>query len=94
MAYCDNEEKSLTIEIWGTDVDGSYVTLRSSKLVVYDSVYVNTAVGYGVSAYRTVYDAEGNFLYEVEEPYGIYYRHDEDIQWPAEKYAADAGEGG
>ena len=94
VAYCDNEEKSLTIEIWGTDVDGTYVTLRSSKLVVYDSVYVNTAVGYGVSAYRTVYDAEGNFLYEVEEPYGIYYRHDEDIQWPAEKYAADAGEGG
>ena len=94
VAYCDNEEKALTIEIWGTDVDGSYVTLRSSKLVVYDSVYVNTAVGYGVSAYRTVYDAEGNFLYEVEEPYGIYYRHDEDIQWPAEKYAADAGEGG
>ena len=94
VAICDNEEKSLTIEIWGTDVDGSYVTLRSSKLVVYDSVYVNTAVGYGVSAYRTVYDAEGNFLYEIEEPYGIYYRHDEDIQWPAEKYAADAGEGG
>ena len=94
VATCDNEEKALTIEIWGTDVDGSYVTLRSSKLVVYDSVYVNTAVGYGVSAYRTVYDAEGNFLYEIEEPYGIYYRHDEDIQWPAEKYAADAGEGG
>ena len=94
VAYCDNEEKALTIEIWGTDVDGTYVTLRSSKLVVYDSVYVNTAVGYGVSAYRTVYDAEGNFLYEIEEPYGIYYRHDEDIQWPAEKYAADAGEGG
>ena len=94
VAYCDNEEKSLTIEIWGTDVDGSYVTLRSSKLVVYDSVYVNTAVGYGVTAYRTVYDAEGNFLYEIEEPYGIYYRHDEDIQWPAEKYAADAGGGG
>ena len=94
VAYCDNEEKSLTIEIWGTDVDGTYVTLRSSKLVVYDSVYVNTAVGYGVTAYRTVYDAEGNFLYEIEEPYGIYYRHDEDIQWPAEKYAADAGGGG
>ena len=94
VAYCNNEEKALTIEIWGTDVDGSYVTLRSSKLVVYDSVYVNTAVGYGVSAYRTVYDAEGNFLYEIEEPYGIYYRHDEDIQWPAEKYAADAGGGG
>lgn len=94
VAYCNDEDKSLTIEIWGTDVDGSYVELRSTKLVVYDSVYVNTAIGYGVSAYRTVYDAEGNFLYEVEEPYGIYYRHDEEIQWPPEKYAADAAAGG
>lgn len=94
VAYCNDEDKSLTIEIWGTDVDGSYVELRSTKLVVYDSVYVNTAVGYGVSTYRTVYDAEGNFLYEVEEPYGIYYRHDEEIQWPPEKYAADAAAGG
>ena len=94
VAYCNDEDKSLTIEIWGTDVDGSYVELRTTKLVVYDSVYVNTAVGYGVSAYRTVYDAEGNFLYEVEEPYGIYYRHDDEIQWPPEKYAADAAAGG
>ena len=94
VAYCNDEDKSLTIEIWGTDVDGSYVELRSTKLVVYDSVYVNTAVGYGVSTYRTVYDAEGNFLYEVEEPYGIYYRHDDEIQWPTEKYAADAAAGG
>lgn len=93
VAYCNDEDKSLTIEIWGTDVDGSYVELRSTKLVVYDSVYVNTAVGYGVSTYRTVYDAEGNFLYEVEEPYGIYYRHDDEIQWPPEKYAADAAAG-
>lgn len=94
VAYCNDEDKSLTIEIWGTDVDGSYVEMRTTKLVVYDSVYVNTAVGYGVSAYRMVYDAEGNFLYEVEEPYGIYYRHDEEIQWPPEKYAADAAAGG
>lgn len=94
VAYCNDEDKSLTIEIWGTDVDGSYVEMRTTKLVVYDSVYVNTAVGYGVSAYRMVYDAEGNFLYEVEEPYGIYYRHDDEIQWPPEKYAADAAAGG
>ena len=93
VAYCNDEDKSLTIEIWGTDVDGSYVEMRTTKLVVYDSVYVNTAVGYGVSAYRMVYDAEGNFLYEVEEPYGIYYRHDDEIQWPPEKYAADATAG-
>ena len=29
VAYCNDEDKSLTIEIWGTDVDGSYVELRT-----------------------------------------------------------------
>lgn len=94
VAYNDFEEKSLTIEIWGTDVDGSYVELRTTKLVVYDQTYTNTAVGYGVSTYRMIYDAEGNYLYEIEEPYGVYYRHDDEIQWPPEKYAADAAAGG
>lgn len=89
-AYCNGEDKSLTIEIWGTDVDGSYVTLRHTTLCVYDTEFTNVCIGYGVSAYRTVYDAEGNFMYEVEEPYGIYNFHKEDISWPDEKWMTDA----
>ena len=89
VAYTDPDEMSLTVEIWGTNVDGTYVELRHTSLVVTDPTY-GVHTGYGVSAFRTVYDAEGNFLYEIEEPYGIYNLHAEDIDWPPEKYAADA----
>ena len=89
-AYCSDEDKSLTIEIWGTDVDGTYVTLRHSSLCVYDTTYVDTCIGYGVSAFRTLYDAEGNYMYEIEEPYGIYHFHEEDISWPDEYWMSAA----
>lgn len=81
-AYCDNQGKTLTIEVWGTDEDGSYVELWHSMGVIYDDEYTDVVVGYGVSLYRSVYDKDGNFLYQVQEPYGIYNLHDEDIKWP------------
>ena len=85
VAYCDNDAKSLTIEIWGTDVDGTQVTLRHTSTPVYDETYTDTLIGYTVYGYRTVSDADGNFLYETAEPGGVYYLHTEDIDWPAEK---------
>ena len=93
VAVCDNEGKALTIEIWGTDVDGSYVELSHKTGVIYDQTYTDVAVGYGVSAYRSVYDKNGTFLYQVQEPYGIYHFHDEDIDWPASKTEGDAAGG-
>lgn len=89
VAYCDNDEKSLTIEIWGTDVDGSYVTLRHTSEPVYDETYTDTVIGYTVYGYRTVYDADGNYLYELSEPGGVYYLHAESIDWPEEKLSED-----
>lgn len=83
-AYCDNENETLTVEIWGTNLDGKYVKeITHSRLCVYDDAYPGEVViGFGVSAYRKVYDADDNFLYEIEEPYGIYYKHKEDIVYP------------
>lgn len=81
-AYCDNEGKALTIEVWGTDLDGSYVELQHKMGAIFDDEYTDVVVGYGVSLFRNVYDADGNYLYQVEEPYGIYHLHDEQIQWP------------
>ena len=89
VAYCDNDAKSLTIEIWGTDVDGTQVTLRHTSTPVYDETYTDTLIGYTVYGYRTVSDADGNFLYETAEPGGVYYLHTEDIAWPAEKLNED-----
>ena len=83
--YCDDENSALTIEIWGTDVDGSYVQLRHTSEPVYDEEWTETLIGYSVRGYRDIYDAEGNWLDTKSEPGGVYYFHEEDIQWPEEK---------
>lgn len=85
VAYCDDENSALTIEIWGTDTDGSYVQLRHTATEVYDEEWTETLIGYTVRAYRDIYDADGNWLDTKSEPGGVYYFHEEDIQWPEEK---------
>ena len=85
IAYCDDEERTLTVEIMGTDTDGSYVDLRTTTGAVFDDEYPDVVIGYGVQCYRTVYDADGNWLYEVKEPYSSYFLHDYDIKWPKDK---------
>lgn len=90
VAYCDNDEKSLTIEIWGTDVDGSYVTLRHETYTRYDETYTDVAIGYLVYGFVTRYDSEGNLIEDKQVSISDYYFHDEDINWPEEKLAADA----
>lgn len=82
VTYVDTAEKSVTVEIWGTDVDGSYVELQHSMGVIYDDEYTDVIVGYGVSLTRYVYDKDGNLINQVKEPYGIYNLHEEDIKWP------------
>ena len=83
-AWCDDESQSLTIEIWGTDTDGSYVTLRHSQECVYDEEWTDVLIGYTVFTYRDIFDADGNLMNTVAEPGGVYYFHDENIEWPEE----------
>ena len=45
VAYCNDADKSITIEIWGTDVDGTQVTLRHTSTPVYDETYTDTLIG-------------------------------------------------
>ena len=85
VAFLDEENSALTVEIWGTDLDGSYVQVRHTSEPVYDQKWTGTLIGYTVRAYRDIYDAEGNWLNTVSEPGGVYYFHDEDIDWPPEK---------
>ena len=83
--YCDDENAALTVEIWGTDVDGSYVQLRHTSEPVYDEEWTETLIGYTVRGYRDIYDADGNWIDTKNEPGGVYYFHEEDIEWPPEK---------
>ena len=59
------ENGTVTVEIWGTDVDGSTVRMG------YDS--------YGLTAvtYRHVYDRDGNLLSSEQEAVSIYHPHEE-----------------
>ena len=89
VAYCDNEERSLTIEIWGTDVDGSYVVLDYDQYVVFDDTYTWVQIGWASQSWRLIYDKDGNFLEQKKEAYSIYHMHDEDIEWPPNAFSEE-----
>ena len=55
---------SVTVEIWGTDVDGSYVKMSY------------TANGLRATTYRTVYDKDGNQISHTLEANSTYHSHD------------------
>lgn len=94
VTYCDTLERYVTIEIWGTNVDGTHVELRNNGVyTIYDVEYPGTAIGTATTTYRDLYDAEGNLIATTQERYSDYHKHAEDIDWPPEKYAAEAAEG-
>lgn len=76
-------DRQLTVEIWGTDVDGSYVEMTYSASTAYDSKYPDVAVGTRATTYRCVYDKDGNLISRTKEAGSYYYYHDEDIKWPS-----------
>ena len=61
-AYVQNG--SVTVEIWGTDVDGSYVKMSY------------TANGLRATTYRTVYDKDGKQISHTLEANSTYHSHD------------------
>lgn len=89
IADCSSEDRYITIEIWGTDLDGSYVELRHDTYTRFDDKYPDVAVGYYVLGYRDVYEADGTLRQTISEPPGDYWFHEEDIKWPEEKFAGD-----
>ena len=53
-----------------------------SRLIIPHDLYPDVTIGFTVIGYRTVYDKDGNFVKKIEEPIGIYYLHDSEIQYP------------
>ena len=72
----------LTIEIWGSNIDGTYVVPASSWWAYYDEEHPKVQIGYKAVSYRDLYDADGNLIERIEEDYSTYYFHEEDIKWP------------
>ncbi len=56
---------SVTVEIWGTNVDGSTVKMDS------------TTSGMTTTTYRNVYDKNGNLLTRTQEAVSVYHSHEE-----------------
>lgn len=81
-AYLNEDDESLVVEIWGTDMDGVTVRLYHTEEDVFDEELPYVLVGKSVHTYGDLYDADGNYLSTVHENSGIYYFHDEDIEWP------------
>ena len=77
-------DMKLTVEILGTDVDGSYVEMTYGSYQCYDETYPDVAVGVAANTYRNVYAADGSLISQTKEAYSYYYYHDEDIVWPEE----------
>ncbi|MCR5090180.1 MAG: VanW family protein [Oscillospiraceae bacterium] len=83
------DDHSVTVEFWGTNTDGTHVSPYSKSYEVYDETW-GCLIGYGVTTIRQILDANDNVVNTIQEPTGIYHLHDQDIDWPPEKEAADA----
>ena len=59
---------NLTVQIWGTDVDGSYVRITNDTWE--DSEY------YYAQTYRTVYAADGTEISSEKEAYSSYHKYE------------------
>ena len=89
LASCDNDRKELTMEILGTDVDGITVTMTNEQYSLFDSEYTDVKIGTRARLFIHYWDADGNFLRTEEGLDSSYYKHEEDIEWPPEKFEKD-----
>jgi hypothetical protein len=65
----------LTVEIWGTDVDGSYVQMTSDTWEDDEYYYAQT--------YRAVYAADGTLISKEKEAYSRYHKYEAGEETPA-----------
>lgn len=66
-AWVDSARNTVTVEIWGTDVDGSYVEMT-----------VEAISGLKVQSYRNVYSADGTLISRKPEAVSTYHLHTEE----------------
>lgn len=82
VSYCEPSKSALTIEIWGSNLDGTYVELHYGSWGIYDETYPEVQIGYGARSYRHIFDRDGNLIDVIDERFSHYDFHPEDIQWP------------
>ena len=88
-AWVDDSDQALNIQIWGSNIDGTYVEPVSSWWAIYDEEFPTVQIGWGAASWRDIYNADGEKIDHVYEANSQYFLHDEDIQWPPEKFQTD-----
>ena len=98
-AGVNDRGSELLIEIWGTDVDGSYVDMLHYEWPAYDENFranhgIDVQVGYGARSIRRTYHADGSYTDE-DNVYSYYHIPEDEISWPVieTEYDDEAGEG-
>ena len=85
FASVDDAGHALTIEIMGTNVDGSWVEVIPGEWPAYDETYreygYEVQVGVGAWNFRRVHFPDGSYE-DGEKVYSYYHFPDEDIHWP------------
>ena len=83
VASVDTTKNTVSVQLLGTDEDGSYVQMTYATWLVYgNSEYPETATGYKAVTYRNIYDKNGTLLSKEQEAYSEYRYHEEDIVYP------------
>ena len=75
-AVCNNDERSLTVQILGTNLDGLYMHLTKQTLSYNSTKYPWIMEGYGVQVFRHIMDGNGMPLGQVNEIYDVYHTHE------------------
>ncbi|MBR4549193.1 MAG: VanW family protein [Oscillospiraceae bacterium] len=70
----DPVERYITIEIWGTDTDGTHVEFYADRYRVNDET-TGEQVGWNVYLYAKIFDADGNLLRTEERAPSTYFLH-------------------
>lgn len=89
-AYCDEYQRDVTIEIWGTNLDGTYIELAKDTYSYSNDRYPWIMEGHGVQMHRLVFDANGIQIDQVDEIYDVYHTHEATDQIKALDAAAKA----
>ena len=84
-ASVDRAANTVTVQIYGTNLDGSYVVMEHAVTgyVYGNSEYPDVATGYKASTNRCVYSADGELISREFEAGSTYHYHEENIVYPS-----------
>ncbi len=85
-AWVDRENTNLTIQVWGSNLDGTYGVPKSSWGKRFDREWLDRGyevqIGWDAYSWLEIYDADGNYLGKRKLYNSYYALHDEDIVYP------------